>query len=235
MNQISCSLSPLALVQSTQSDTIAFVPVERSSWATDVSLTVAPDDPTDAPFLASLKTDSGRIVLAYQHNVALGRVKQVVHLTEKGKVRWQLSFTEELADFTPTMEPGLSGTSADELAAERARRLLLNENPAQGTKDINKIFREVLVRGQGTVVHIEKSPFPTLFSLYGSNPQRFTEVAWILAMMQLRLSATVVSVERMILTLLGATLDVDFVGRRQKKYVNLPAAVITVRGKCSLT
>jgi hypothetical protein len=234
MATYSCSLSPLASVQSTESDTIAFLPVEKSSWGNEVSLTVLPAEPTDDPFLNSLKNDSGRIIAAYQHNVAICRIDKVVHRTEKGTGYWDLFLREELSEFVPTIEPGLGGTSADELAEVRIRRLLLNENLAEETKDMNKIFREVLVRGQG-LIHIERSPFPILFRTYGSNPQRFLEIAWILAMMQLKLSGTVVQVDKMILSLEGVRLGVDFVGRRPKRYANSPAPKISVQGICNLS
>jgi len=234
MTAYSCNLSPLAIVQSQESDTIAFLPVDRSEWGNEVSLTVLPLESTDDPFLGSLRNDTGKIIAAYHHNVAICKIKQVVHVTEKGSSRWNVILREELTDFVPSIEPGLGRTSADALAEERARRLLLNENPARDTRDLNKVFREVLVRGQGTLIQIERSPFPTLFRRYGSDPQRFVEISWILAMMQLKMSATVVQVDRLVLGLDGMILSVDFIGRRSKKYVNAPAAVLTVRGTCDL-
>jgi len=138
-----------------------------------------------------------------------------------------------LNDFISSIEPGIGGTSADELAEQRARRLLLNENPAKDTRDLNQVFREVIVRGQG-LIHIEKSPFPILFQHYGSNPQRFVEIAWIVAMMQLRLSGTIAQVERMVFALEGTGLNVDFIGRRHKKYSNAPAPKMSIQGTCSL-
>jgi hypothetical protein len=99
---------------------------------------------------------------------------------------------------------------------------------------MNQILREVLLRGQG-IIRIERSPFPILFQHYGSNPQRFVEIAWILAMMQLKLSGTVAQVERMIFDLESTKLRVNFVGVRQKKYINAPAARISVQGACELS
>lgn len=233
MPTYSCNLSPLASLQSIESDTIAFLPVDRSSWGNEISLTVLPVEPNDDPFLSSLRNDTGKIIAAYQHNVAICKIGKVVHRTEKGTGYWDLLLLEELSDFVPTIEPGIGSTSADELARERIRRLLLNEHPAEDTKDINKLFREVLVRGQG-LIHIERSPFPILFRTFGSNPKRFVEIAWILAMMQLELSGSVAQVERLVLTLEDGGLAVDFVGRRHKRYVNLPAPVISVQGMCKL-
>lgn len=233
MAAYSCNLSPLALIQSTESDTIAFLPVDQSSWGDEVSLTVLPMEPTDDPFLGSLKGDSGKILAAYQHNVATCKIRKVIHITEKGSGRWQLTLQEELNEFGSSIEPGIGGTSADEVAEQRARRLLLNENPAKDTRDLNQILREVIVRGQG-LIQIERSPFPILFQHYGSNPQRFVEIAWIVAMMQLKLSGTIAQVERMVFTLEGTGLNIDFIGRRHKKYVNAPAPRMSIQGTCSL-
>jgi len=92
MSDPSCVLSPLALVQSSQSDTIAFLPVEKSVWADTVSLKVIPIEPSDDPFLGSLRSDTGKIIVAYQHNVAICKVRRVTHLTEKGSIHWELEF-----------------------------------------------------------------------------------------------------------------------------------------------
>jgi hypothetical protein len=235
MATATCALSPLGLVQSIEADTIAFPPVAKSSWGNGQAyLSVVPDDPTDASFLNGLRRDTGKIVVAYQHDIAICTIKEVVHHTEKGESRWDLTFREEVSEFTPSIEVGFSGTSADELAEIRARRLLLNENPAKDTKDMNAILREVLVGGQDTFIRVERSPFPILYKRYGPEPQRFTEIAWILAAMQLRLSAIVEQIDRLELTLRGQMLDVNFAGRRRKRYVNAPAPVIHLSGTCAL-
>ena len=235
METATCNVSPLAYVQSLEADTVAFPPVVKSSWANgEVLLTVVPDDPTDAPFLKSLRRDTGKIIAAYQHDVAICRVAQVVHHTDKGESRWDLTFQEEVTDFSPSIEVGLSGTTAEELAEIRARRLLLNENPAKDTNDMNEVLREVLVGGQDTYIRIQRSPFPVLYQRFGPNPQRFTEIAWILAAVQLRLGGVVIQIDRLELTLRGQNLDVNFVGHRRKKYVNAPAHVIRISGVCPL-
>ena len=230
-----CNLSPLAFIQSVETDTVAFPPVSKSRWTNgEVFLTVTPDDPTDTPFLNSLRRDTGKIIAAYQHDIAICRISQVTHQTEKGESRWDLEFNEEVTDFTPSIEVGLSGTSADELAEIRARRLLLNENPAKDTRDMNEVLREVLVGGQDTYIRVERSPFPVIYQRYGSNPQRFTEIAWILAAAQLRLGGIVIQIDLLELTLKGQMLEVNFAGHRQKKYMNAPAHVIRITGTCPL-
>jgi len=89
MASYSCNLSPLALIQSTESDTIAFLPVDQSAWGDEVSLTVLPLEATDDPFLGSLKGDSGRIIAAYQHNVAICRGRE--GCSYHGKGAWPLA------------------------------------------------------------------------------------------------------------------------------------------------
>ncbi|HXX24855.1 MAG TPA: hypothetical protein VEO19_17075 [Terriglobia bacterium] len=231
-----CDLSPRALIQDVENDIIAFVPVVRSSWGSDtITLLLEPDDPTDAPFLSTfVGTSENRVIASYQHELAVATVAGATHTTEKGKSQWELRLNQESTEFSPSIEMGFSGTSADELAEARARRLLLNENPWKESSDINQIARELFVRGMETAVRVERSPFPAIYQHYGSDPQRFLEIAWILAVTQLKLSGAVAQVEKLRLTLAAGALEVDFVGRRRKQYVNAPAYVIRVQGFCPL-
>ncbi len=103
------------------------------------------------------------MIVGYQYNVAIGRLVEAIQNTEKGKSQWELRLKEECAEFGPSFEIGFAGTSTDELAETRARRLLLNENPAKDTRDINEVTRELFVQGMETVLRVEKSPFPTIY------------------------------------------------------------------------
>lgn len=237
MDDNSCDLSPRALIQDAENDIISFIPVAKSSWGGGtISLLLEPDDSTDAPFLSSLITAAGkRIVAGYQHNLAIASIVGATHITERGKSQWELRLDENRAEFSPSIEMGFSGTSADELAEARARRLLLNENPSKESRDINEITRELFVQGMETVVRVERSPFPVIYQHYRSDPKRFLEIAWILAVTQLKLSGAVAQVEKLRLALTAGVLEIDFVGRRLKPYVNAPAYLMRIQGICRLT
>jgi hypothetical protein len=223
--------SPRAAI--TIDKSLLFVPVLRSSWGHKVSLTLTPDEQSDGPTLGNLRPGTGPIVVAYQQNVALCRVEANTHSTEGMLAQWELNLVVDRNSFQPDMEPGTSGISAEQFAEQRARRLLLNENPAKETGDMNEIMIEVLRRGQG-LAKIVKSPFPELFRSFRESPLLFLESAWITAAMQLKLSGCVATINSLKLELNAGTLSVDFVGTRHRKYTNVEPHVIRVQGNCSL-
>jgi hypothetical protein len=214
---------------------VVFVPVVRSSWGSTVTLLLEPDDETDIPILNGIRQGTRPVVVAYQYNVAVCKVDQLTHLTESNKSRWELKLLVEQDNFQPDLEAGTSSISAAEFAEERARRLLLNENPARETEDMNEIFLEVLRRGQGTMSKIERSPFPELFKTLGNKPILFLESAWITAAMQLKLSSCVETIDVLRLELRDSYLAVTFTGTRHRKYVNVDPHVINIEGQCLLT
>lgn len=227
--------SPLALILRTEIKTIGYVPVVNSRWGTkEISLLLEPDDPTDGPFLDGLRTSDSKVYVAYNTNVALCSVIESVHINEAGRNRWDLRLRVEDSEFRPSLEMGTSTTSVDEFAIIRARRLLLNEEPAKDTRDLNRVMHEIFVGGHGTELAIKKSPFPHLFQQNESDPQRFLEIAWIFAIFQLKLSATVSEILRLELALNGASLEIQFLGKRRKEYDNVPPAEIKIEGVCPL-
>ncbi len=139
------------------------------------------------------------------------------------------------------MEVGTSGTSADEFAEKRVRRLLLNENPMAFKSDTNDMIgfaneamSESLVQGLNSIVKIQRSSFIDLYTDFGTNPIKFVEIAWISAVADLKLSAAVQHIDHLKLELNRNILNVDFSGRRHRKYVNVPPYEVNVKGSMTL-
>lgn len=229
-----CSSSSLAAILIAERNLKLYVPVLQSSFHRErADLVVVPAEP-DEHSLNLLKRLQEPVVVAYKHDVALCKVASVVYRTVGGVGQFQIN-VEVLKDhFTPSMEPGIGSTTKDQLAEKRTRRLLLNENPARRTSDINEIFREVLLAGQGTLTRVEKSHFPDLYSRYRSDSHKFLEVAWIDAMMLLKTSACVSDVQKLSLKVVDNKLEIDFVGQREKDYMDRPPYEIRVRGTIEL-
>jgi hypothetical protein len=231
----SCTTSLRALVWDAKTQTIAYVPATRVQWGVEeVSVTLEPDDPTDGPFLNSLRGIEDDIIVGYQGNVAICKVTNSIQSSVIGKNEWHLSLRVERADFSPSMEMAFGSTSADQLAERRGRRLLLNENRAVATSDINDITREIFVAGQGTVVKVKRSPFPDFHQSHVGKPRVFLEVAWVHAATMLKLAAVVEHIQKLALALKQDSLDVDFVGTRKKIFQNAPPYEVRIKGTCSL-
>jgi hypothetical protein len=231
----SCNASQFAFIFVIESNGSGWFPVVSSRWANqEIFIVVEAEDSSDGAFLDNLRGNRNQIYIAYETNVALCRIVDSTRISTAGRNQWELKLQVESSDFASSMEMGTSGTSTDELAEMRARRLLLNEKPRKDTKDINEAFKEVLISGQGTAIQIVESPFPRLYKLFGSNLQRFLEIAWIYTVFQLKLSGTVSEILNLKLSLKDEALEVDFSGRRKKIYYNSPAPEMHIHGICPL-
>jgi hypothetical protein len=219
---------------------IVYAPAEAVDWSIhEASLVLAPDSPEDQSFLAGLQPSTGALIIGHGHRVGICEVLENRYTYGAGAARFVLRVRVRRSDFTPPIEMSLGGTSADKLAEMRARRLLLNEKPYVETRDINTITEEIFIQGQETVVQVTNSPFPELYQHFGSDPTKFLSVAWITAAAYLKLSACVVEVVTLQLSLIRMGvplgLNVSFKGRRKKQYQNRPAHEVIVEGTCGLT
>jgi len=230
-----CESSPRALIQSIPLNTVAFPQVSELSWAQDSAmLLVEPDDKTDGPFLDSLRQRRNHVIVAFSNNAGIGDVSNIEHIVAAGRQKWKVEFGHLQSDFSSSMEMGTSGTSAEQFAEMRARRILLNENRYEPTSDYNKIMRESLLQGHEALLKIESSPFVPLFREYGKDPSRFLEIAWITAAMQLKIGKCIADIELLNLNLKGSVLAVTCRGKRARKYVNVDPYVIRVEGEVDL-
>ena len=101
-------------------------------------------------------------------------------------------------------------------------------------RQFNDATHEIMIRGLNQAVKIEESPFPKLFDTFGSDPQRFLDTAWIAAVADLKRSSSVEVIDKLSLKLARETLTVDFIGHRQRRYVNVDPFEIRVQGELAL-
>lgn len=233
-NVLRCSDSTYAMFFVPTETMLYYESVDESRWSTsEIFLSVNPEDNQDFAFLNRLQRRE-KMFVAYKYKVALCRILDSTVVTKQGRAQVEFKLEIDESDFTPSIETGFSSTSADKLAELRARRLLLNENPASESSDINAVTRELFLAGMDTALRIERSPFPATFQAFGNNPQRFLQIAWILAVMQLKLSACVEQVDQLVLTLQHFNLFVEFSGKRRKRYQNEPPYEVRIKGLCQL-
>ncbi len=230
---VRCVNSQLGLIATEEG--IAYIPVRESHWdGREATMLFEPDEAADGPFLDTLR-NRHRIRLAYRNNAAVCSAQTVKQQSKDGADQWQINFRLEKTEFQPSMEVQMSGLTPDKAAVLRAERLLLNQHlPGAETQNMNAIMREIMLKGQDAELEIGRSPFPDLFREFGDRPQLFVDVAWVSAMLQLKMSGTVEQVSALELTLSGSSLKVTFAGRRRKIYSNMPAAEVKVAGICPL-
>jgi hypothetical protein len=94
----------------------------------------------------------------------------------------------------------------------------------------NEAMSESLVQALNSIEKIQRSSFIDLHTDFATNPIKFVEVAWISAVADLKLSAAVQHIDHLTLELNRNILNVDFSGRRHRKYVNVPPFEVNVKG-----
>ncbi|MGC1417103.1 MAG: TIR domain-containing protein [Candidatus Acidiferrum sp.] len=233
-----CSLSPRVLI--TPFDGRLAVPeAESCVWGAEISISVRGSD--NDSFFSQLREERPDVLVAYGFDVAMAKPITATRQMANSNVTWNLIFAPKQTNFYSPMEAGSGSISADQFAEMRVRRLLLNEFQYQEDehapiiKKLNDASHEVLLRGLNQSVRVDRSRFPELFSALNSDPRAFLETAWIIAVADLKRSASVEVIERLTLRLVGTTLDVEFSGRRHRKYVNVDPYEISVHGKLELT
>lgn len=229
--------SPRAELISTELSMRAFPVVHRCSWSDAIELSVLADTSEVDAIFTRLRGHTKPVVVAVGFDVAVATLAKLDRTIEGSGAIWKARFIPSQTSFSNDMEMGTSGTTADEFAELRARRLLLNESPkaSQSSENdfiglANEAMRENLLQGFNSIVKIERSSFFDLYSDFGHDPQLFLEIAWIATIADLKLSAAVEQVHHLRLALEGDQLAVDFAGRRHRKYVNVPPHEIRVNG-----
>jgi hypothetical protein len=233
----SCEFSPRALLLSKELSIRAFPVIQESSWSGEIELTVAADTSEIDSIFSRFRGHKEVIVVAYGFDVAVAKLRDVSRVVMSGKAFWRIQLDPIRTDFSNDMEMGTSGTSADEFAEIRVRRLLLNEKPMAVKSDkgdmsgrLNELTFESLIQGLNSIVKIEHSNFIDLHNDFGGDPVKFTEIAWISAIADLKLSAAIQHIGHLKLVLNQNILNVDFSGRRHRKYQNVPPYEINVQG-----
>lgn len=183
------------------------------------------------------------------------RVRQVGHEITAGTTRWRLTL-EPLDGASGVMDDVImNGYSPDDIAGWRARRILLDERPADrrpgdpipgkfaGGLRLDPTIEALLsgaVAGYGrhderSLGAVEGSPLPRLFAAWTANREAFLAAARLTAALWLVLTRTVERVRLLDLTFAADDrLAVAFEGARRRVYTNREPAVVVVEGECAL-
>lgn len=237
-----CDYSPRALILSKELGLTLFPVISESSWGGVIDLSVEPEDTETDSVLTKFRAQKRGMLVAYGLEVAEAELLSAVRSTLRGEALWKLQFKAQKVDFRNDMEMGTPGTSAEQFAEMRVRRLLLNEHPPQLDKSdgdnlafLNNLMEESLIQGVNPAIRVNESLFLDLFRQFGSPSRKFLESAWISAVVGLKLSSAVEHIDYLRLGLAGTSLSVQFSGHRHRKYSNVAPYRIEVSGQLSLS
>jgi TIR domain len=223
-----------------------FEPLTTSSKRIELSdrliVELTPDDAASSATINTLRQRRGLPVgVAFGTTPVVGRVEEGTQTFEAGEERWRLVLaptTEHLQGVFGEMS--FSSISADEIAAMRARRILLDERPKPGrgrvVDQLNDATLEALVRGLNAALPVTGSPFPRLFRALSVDIPYFLAAARLFGILLLYISSTVDRIHKLDLQIARPqVLSVNFVGQRPRRFSNVEPPILTVRGECDLS
>lgn len=230
-----------------------FVPVKNAQWGSaEIQLDLIPESSEQSTFLDSmrrglnspyLKVD--RFAFAFKDGAVWVGTKDVAQTTLGTQTIWKVVLEEENTErnFDLFDNVAYGNISPDDIAEMRARRILLDEKPSQNRSDFRGIvddgFLESLISNESRTrelgLQIQQSPFPELFRAIGKEPDKFTKIARLVAVLLLKLSNTVEDILKLELDFSDSgRLRVEFKGRRPRVYDNVEPPIIEVNGICPL-
>ena len=205
-----------------------------------VEIQVAPVNAEEDAALRGLRPGSnhrvGPVSFAYKNDGYIARLLSAEHRSVAGKSVWTLSLRPDKdVRANAGMEIGaVNGVSADEIAARRARLILLNESPpSQG--GVGDRMLESMISGLSSDLKVTEGAFPKLWATFKGRPQVFLPAARLWAVFLLKASGTCEQILDLTLGPIAEDgLEVSFRGRRHKRYSNAEPASLEVLGKCRL-
>ncbi|OJW27624.1 MAG: hypothetical protein BGO49_23025 [Planctomycetales bacterium 71-10] len=173
---------------------------------------------------------------AYKNDGFIARILSAELRSVAGKSVWIVTLRSDRdVRANAGMELGnFNGVSADEIAARRARLILLNESSSgQGT--LNDRMLESMISGLTSDLRVTEGAFPKLWATFKKRPQLFLPAARLWSVFLLKASGACDHVLELTLGPIdGGRLHVSFRGRRHRRYSNVEAAEIRIEGDCVL-
>lgn len=214
----------------------------RSLEVTNADLTrlqLSPDDDRESGYISRLQKGM-HLCVAFGSTAFLLAIVEVSQTRTAGRETWLIVGSPNRGPYIPTLgEMSALGYSADAIAEMRARRILLDERlpvpSGVAVADLaNQSMLEMFVRGFNVPLPVTQSPLPGLYAEIANQPALFLAAARLVAVLWLRLSGVIATVDELSLNLDGSTLSVQFRGERFRAYQNANPTVLQLTGTCRL-
>jgi hypothetical protein len=211
-----------------------WLPVIQADWGSHtINVTVGSGENGSKAQLETVHPNH-ELFIAFGFKVAFCQVTAIQHSVREGSQVCMLMLQIKRSDFGNNIQIGMIGVSADQIAEERARLLLLGQLPEQPEFSWNSYQKALLVEARNAPFQVTKAIFPELFKSHGQNTEAFLDISWITAVAHLRLSGTVSSILSLTLGISGTQLSVDFIGIRRSQDRRRGSVNMRISGSCSL-
>jgi hypothetical protein len=216
-----------------------FLSAERIELGEQLSLELLPSDARAKVYLADLKDryNQPSVAIAFGDTVVQGRVVKTSSVFANSIERWQIQvkpsndgFYSSLADFT------FNNYTPENIAELKARLILLNEQPkpAGGRDRLRDGHAESMITRADGLLKQVKCPLPSLFEMFGDDPDYFLDSARLMTILYLKLADAVEHTFKLDFQLANDKVAVQFEGQRRARYANVPPYVIKLSGVCPL-
>ncbi|MCW3097905.1 MAG: hypothetical protein JWL77_3523 [Chthonomonadaceae bacterium] len=197
----------------------------------------------DDVFIKSLRSESSQhrdlLLFALQNDGGLATVQLPTAIADASGKVWFVVLKPQDASPALFNEIAVNGYSADDIAAKRARLLLLNEPPwghDRNSVDINDMLLSAAVRGLGGHIKVRGSVFPEIWDRFRDNDELFLPLARLWAIFNLKASGTVEHILELEMgPRTGNILHVKFRGQRHNKRGADDPYIIMFEGDCDLS
>lgn len=205
-----------------------------------VEIQVAPINAEEDTALRGLRPGARQRVepvsYAFRNDGYIARILSAELRSVAGRSVWALSLRPDKdVRANSGMEiSNINGISADEIAARRARLILLNESPP--TRDgFGDRTLDSLISGLSSDLRVTEGAFPKLWATFRGQPHVFLPAARLWAIFLLKASGTCEQILDLTLGPIdGDRMSVRFRGRRHKRFDNADPKVLEVHGTCEL-
>lgn len=180
------------------------------------------------------------VPFAHQNIGGIAKVVDVKRMSKGDTAVWELVIELDQLRSGFGMEMAYGNISADELAAMRARYILLNEKPVRpGRANRSNALEDemfgVFVEGMFSKIKVQGSILPSIWKEFKGDRSRFLPVARLWSVFQLITSNTCEYILDLTLgPIKDGVMHVRFRGQRRKEYTNRDPHVIEFEGDCDL-
>jgi hypothetical protein len=216
-----------------------WVPISEVERAGNLKMMLTSVEDADLSRLRLLDKQRKQFSLAYGSSATFATISRYRELSRGDVQQVELEMVEKAVDTSFGTEMSYNGVSADEIAAMRARRILLDEKLPGGGEDmtarLNAASFESFVAGRingGNRLVVNGSPIPPIAKAMAGESELIPAVR-LFCVLLLILSGTVDHIERLDLQPVEGGIEVSFDGVRHKVYQNQPAPKIRVAGTCA--
>jgi len=205
---------------------------DRTDGEIEITLTVT--SPSQEAILRALNAQPyQQSVVAYAHgnDAALAEVQSVIMESTAGKRTCVVKLRPNRRNDSE-MDITVNGVTSDQMAENRARRILLDE-PWTTTGDHDLLFG--LFERRTVDKKMLEAVLPKLWPTYKNKPTEFLRLARLQAVCALKMTNTVEHILELTLGPISKDgAQVRFAGKRRQRFTNRPADVIQIEGKCPL-